>query len=201
MPGEEVVELSIAETNALRVKLGLAPLRIDNGSNESNEQESTKTKKQDIHAPAPDTAKIDQAKARIEERKLAREVESKLQNNFAHTTLGADDNGTADAASWAERMRQKSIQTKSRPKAKKKNKKQADSYTSKDLEGIQVSHNASAFETNTDTILTLADESILQHNENKVTVGLNEEHESRLENVEITGTKKSKRKYSKKETY
>jgi len=203
MPSEEVVELSIQETNELRIKLGLAPLRTEKDASVSNsdgadELSSTKAKKKDIHAPAPDTAKLDQAKARIEERKVAREVESRLKNNFAHTTLGANDNESTDATSWAERMRQKPDVSKSKAKNKKKNKKLTDSYTSKDLDGIEVSHNVSAFDTNAETILTLADESILQRNENKVTIGLNDEHKSRLENVEMTGAKKTKENLRKK---
>ena len=198
MSSEEVIELSIEETNALRVKLGLAPLRVDKDDKTTGTDDNNR--KEDIHLPAPDMAKEEQTKSRIEEMKLAREVQSNLKNKFSHSTLG-DNDKSLDAASWAERMRQqeKNNKSKSKKSAKKGVEKPTGSeYTSEDLEGIQVSHNLSSFQTNTNAILTLADENILEQNENNMIIGLNENHTSRLENIEMADAKKVKENLRKK---
>ena len=192
MASEEVIELSVDETNALRLKLGLTPLR----SNQSRENdEGHRVRKADVHLPAPNQLKDEATKSRINEIKLAREVKTNLKNKFSQSSLAFnnpnnDEEGN-DVLSWAERMRRKTSKSKSDSKSESQSQRE-NTYTSQDLQGIRVAHSVSSFQTNKKTILTLADESILQQNENKITTGLNENHESRLENIEISGSTKAK---------
>lgn len=186
MPTEEVIELSIEETNVLRAQLGLAPLRVDSSS-------SDKKKKEPLHAPAPDIQKEKETKDRLERIKTEREIESNLKNNFSSKTLGDDDeDGVGGGLSaWATKMRKTKHSSKKKNKKKNSTDNKASNYTEDDLEGLQVSHAASDFETNQTAILTLADENILETNENKAVVGLAAE-KSELQNIDLVSAKKQK---------
>eukprot|EP00529_Nitzschia_sp_RCC80_P009448 CAMPEP_0113505768 /NCGR_PEP_ID=MMETSP0014_2-20120614/35511_1 /TAXON_ID=2857 /ORGANISM="Nitzschia sp." /LENGTH=777 /DNA_ID=CAMNT_0000401139 /DNA_START=37 /DNA_END=2366 /DNA_ORIENTATION=+ /assembly_acc=CAM_ASM_000159 len=185
---EEVLEMSVDETNKLREKLGLPPLRrSDDGGGGS--------RKKDVHKPAENVAERDQAAKRVELARLKREVEQGASSVFGSSTLTADDEGKTE--SWAEKMRRQKEQKKSKKKRKvddttdqgkdgNKSSKTA-KYDEDDLEGMAVLNNMSNIEAGSSTILTLADSAILETSvttANKV-VGLNE-HEDELENVNLT---------------
>jgi U4/U6.U5 tri-snRNP-associated protein 1 len=114
---EEVIELSVDETNALRAKLGLKPLRVDGGGgggSKSRAQSKSKIENNDgdedvvgedqdededkmllgrsrrtaHHKPAENTRELMLAKRRIEEAKLKREVQLGLQKLEQEEAVG-----------------------------------------------------------------------------------------------------------------
>ncbi|KAL7495168.1 hypothetical protein ACHAWT_003697 [Skeletonema menzelii] len=186
------ISLSIDETNALRLKIGLPPLNINN-SDKNTKNNSSKKKKEGssistaIYAPPTNTAAEIEARKRLEDAQAKREVRERLlkleQENREHAA------GEESALNFAARMMQSAedkvdIETKRNVGKKKKKKKKGgistgqlsipteeeeeaeqqqtnDQYTSADLQGIQVSHATSEFQSGSTTILTLADNSIL----------------------------------------
>ena len=84
--GESVVELSIDETQALRAKLGLPPLRLSSSSSSSSSSggggggaadrppPSSSSSSGFVHAPAPDTSKADEVRRRLEDASARREA-------------------------------------------------------------------------------------------------------------------------------
>jgi len=183
---EEVLEMSVDETNALRAKLGLKPLR--SGSS---------TKKEAVHKPAENDGDSKEVRERLERAKLQRDVQKGVATTFGNATLA--DEGKSDALSWAERMRmQQASAAQEGTKSKKgQNNKQAENsnntedenYSQKELEGLQVAHNLAELEAGSTTVLTLADAPLLETKANRQVVGLNE-GEVALENVNLTEQKK-----------
>eukprot|EP00537_Pseudo-nitzschia_pungens_P013490 CAMPEP_0172387498 /NCGR_PEP_ID=MMETSP1061-20121228/4792_1 /TAXON_ID=37318 /ORGANISM="Pseudo-nitzschia pungens, Strain cf. pungens" /LENGTH=814 /DNA_ID=CAMNT_0013117149 /DNA_START=140 /DNA_END=2584 /DNA_ORIENTATION=- len=184
---EEALELSVEETNKLREKLGLAPLRTNTGG-------ADESKKKEIHKPAENTGEQEEALQRIERAKLRRQVEDGAAKTFGTSSLGLGDeadenkNDGDDDDDWAVRMRQ---QTEAPAKKNKKKKKKEQSlngqegnYDETDLEGMQVRNSMAGLGAGEDAVLTLADAPILQTKtfvSNKV-VGINEEEDA-LENI------------------
>ena len=88
--GKSVVELSINETQALRAKLGLPPLRLPSSSSSSSLSSSSggggggaadhpppslsSSSGGFVHAPAPDTSKADEVRRRLEDASARREA-------------------------------------------------------------------------------------------------------------------------------
>ncbi len=180
------INLSIEETNALRSKIGLPPLKVTSSSNENNGEPSGRKASEAIHAPASNTREQDEVKRRIEEAKLKRQVEAGVARM---KSLSAAENGTSEGGgtlSWVEKMRasknkdnvdvdSSKEQKKSKKKLKKTKSKKGGNgadddndvtmkeYTSNDLkdQNLTVTHSSNDFEVGTTTILTLADKSIL----------------------------------------
>lgn len=205
--GEEIIELSIEETNALRAKLGLKPLRGDKNKNmdsdlsmsveESNDlrsrlglkplrtievSEDGRKASSAIHAPATNTREQDEVKRRLEEARLKREVEQGLQKLQSETI---EEEKGVTALSWAEKMRIQSNRSTgtTSEKAKKKKSDRTPSteanYTEQDFEdqNLIVKHSLGEFSGGTNTILTLADKTILE---------AEDDGENELENINMT---------------
>lgn len=177
---KEEINLSVDDTNALRAKLGLAPLKTTSNSAPSGRKAS-----EAIHAPAENNREKDEVKRRIEEAKLKREVEAglaKLKKKGGNVASLAES-GEGGATSWVEKMRQSKKEkvsttdaigdsNETKKKSKKKKKRKSDDavvskYTGDDFkdQNITVSHATNEFEAGTTTILTLADKSILEADE------------------------------------
>lgn len=120
MPSEDVIELSVEETNKLRAELGLKPLRIEGKSSEpvtapsgdkTGEEEAlelsveetnklreklglaplrTNTNKE-VHKPAENTGEKEESLQRIQQAKLRRQVEDGAARVFGTSTLGLND--------------------------------------------------------------------------------------------------------------
>lgn len=185
----EELSLSIDESNALRQKLGLKPLKVSN----SNFQDLPSGRKasEAIHAPAQNASEEDRIKERLAEAKLKREVEAGIAK-FQQDSKEGDEK--IDALSWADQMRSKSAakeKEKKRPgagarkdssaygKADEKAMTGSGSYTDADFDqqNLTVAHNTSDFDAGTTTVLTLADKSILE---------AEEDGENALENVNLS---------------
>ena len=193
---EEALELSVDETNKLREKLGLAPLRIT---------ESARSKKKDIHKPATNIGLEEEVSQRIEQAKLRRQVEKGATNLFGSSTLGRDDENQTNktdndlSSSWADKMRQ---QAKVPPKRKNTKNEQQNfelsmkgkrNYNEDDLEGMQVRNSMAGLGAGENAVLTLADTSILdiKTSVSKKVIGINEEEDA-LENIQLTEKEKQK---------
>lgn len=120
MPSEDVIELSVEETNKLRADLGLKPLRIEGkplepvaappgdktGDEEALELSVEETNKlreklglaplrtntnKEVHKPAENTGEKEEALQRIQQAKLRRQVEDGAARVFGTSTLGLND--------------------------------------------------------------------------------------------------------------
>lgn len=223
--GEEVIELSIEETNALRIKLGLKPLRTQavapraseplhddkgdmNGNmdselsmsvEESNDLRSRlglkplrknevsmdgKKASSAIHAPAENTREQEEVKRRLQEARLKREVEEGLKK-LKGNAIQEEEDVDLNALSWAEKMRLQSnkADTTAAKKAKKRTSNRAlpveTKYTEQEFEdqNLTVKHSVGEFDVGKSTVLTLADKSILE---------AEEDGDNALENVNMT---------------
>ena len=186
---KELLEMSVDETNGLRAKLGLAPLRTGSSSSSNI-----------VHKPAENDREAQEAVERIQRSKLQRDVQQGISSTFGSSTLADEDE---NAMSWAEKMRQQkskgtstSTSASSATKKKKKEIKHQSSstvnnsnYDEKDLEGLNVAHNMTEIEAGSTTILTLADDSLLETTtDGKRPVGL-KDGGATLENVNLTERK------------
>jgi len=179
---EEVLEMSVSETNKLRAQLGLPPLR-NSSSKETAIHDVDLKEKQRL-----------EDEARMEEQELlAEDVERGIESTFTAKSLGAD--GESDAKSWAAKLRQSKSSSavaaaaKTKKKAKKPSKsKTVDKYDESDLNGMAVSHAASELQAGSTTVMTLADAPLLESNEHNahIVTGLNEDANTpQLENVNL----------------
>ncbi|KAI9158455.1 U4/U6.U5 tri-snRNP-associated protein snu66 [Paramyrothecium foliicola] len=185
---------TIAETNRIRVSLGMKPLpvpgadssRSDDGSGSENDADAPSTL-ESRQAQSYDNYKKAQeaeaAKKRREEKAAAIRKARDNAQRFAVLEgkgLGeADDGGDVDTKAWllGQKKRQKKIE-----KARKLEEElvaaeaaaaAAVQYTSRDLAGIKVAHDTSAFLDGNEQILTLKD----------ATIDENEEEGDELENL------------------
>lgn len=188
---------TIEETNRIRLSLGMKPLPVpgaaasqqseqDSASDSEGEAASTLETRQ---AQAYDNYKIhmdaEAAKKRRDEKsaaiRKAREAAQRLAVLEGKGLGDADDDDDVDAKAWlmGQKKRQKKID-----KARKLEEElaaaeaaaaQAVQYTSKDLAGIKVAHDTSAFLEGDEQILTLKD----------TTIDENEEEGDELENINL----------------
>lgn len=190
------INLSIEETNNLRSKLGLPPLKISSSQNNSGKKAS-----EAIHAPALNTRKKDEIQKRIEEAKLKREVEAGLAKMHKDVLSQSEKGEGGNMISWAQKMRhgnnitadttgatktvkmEKKVKTKSRHDGNKSSTSSANTgYTNNDFnyQNVTVTHSKNDFEAGTTTILTLADKNILGDDDDE-----NNDHDNQLENVNM----------------
>jgi len=113
---KETLSLSIEDSNTLRSKLGLAPLR-NNDNNASSSSSTTAGRKSSdaIHAPATNTGNETKIRKRLEEAKLKKEVEAgiaKLEKRDGGGGSASDrkeeddeEDGGGTLLGWADKMR------------------------------------------------------------------------------------------------
>lgn len=180
---QKVLELSVQETNDLRARLGLKPLRDDGGAHGSSKEVQ--------HAPAVNEGDVRAAAARVERAKLKRQVEQKIKENFATKSLGEDAAGSA--ISWAQQMRQQQKNDSDKDSKKQQKKEKDKDYTERDLQGIHVGHSLGELEAGSETVLTLQDAPILQTDETSQKVLGLYEAEAELHNVDLAAQHKVER--------
>ncbi|KAJ8900951.1 hypothetical protein NDN08_000248 [Rhodosorus marinus] len=175
------VSLSVEESNRLRAKLGLPPLREEKGKDSRTRDEGRSEEKK--LAANKLKERIDGVKER---RKLTESV-------FGTSTLGVeeDDEKEADAQSWVERTRIAEERRKEKIKQAREKKvatsKRLKRSSGKELAGVQIKHSLGTLG-DEPIILTLADKSILDENQE----GINAE-EDELENVLLREAEKAKK--------
>ena len=140
MSDEKEISLSIEETNALRVKLGLKPLNDD--------------KKKDVvlvdTSKTPATSNDEGAvKARLDAAKKKREEKERANRRNAKAISDQASAAQGSAKDWVKASRLNAAKRKEENRLKReeeaKNKKE-DKYDETDLEGINVKHKMDAFE-------------------------------------------------------
>ncbi|CAH8486948.1 unnamed protein product [Schistosoma turkestanicum] len=173
------ISLSVAETNALRAKLGLAPLETDGAS----KSERTLDNQADcyVHAPAKDIRKLKESEVIKEKLNVLREKRS-LLDKIGQDKLSIPSAHESDVQSWVEKMREKErIQKQAEERAKllseiddqlaisefvesrlNQNDKK---YKSNDLAGLRVEHSSSRFVDGQSVILTIKDSGVLDESE------------------------------------
>ncbi|EGD75246.1 squamous-cell carcinoma T-cell-recognized antigen [Salpingoeca rosetta] len=206
MSSAEEISLNVEESNALRAKLGLAPLRGDDEPREAKPGQSS-METDVLLAPVVPGEKQREAELRdkLKERKEKRSVEAKLRSV---KTLGEADDDDDSAAAWVKRSRAKkqaqrqakmlqdmdeqltgsssasaSAGGSSRKRKGSKNPTiKQEEYTSTDLRGMTVRHDLDQFQEGAQTILTLEDRGVLDDDEEDVLVNVNiaeDEHAKR----------------------
>ncbi|KDR24200.1 hypothetical protein L798_07607, partial [Zootermopsis nevadensis] len=180
--------LSIEETNKLRARLGLKPLRIEDFS--AFKEDGTEKKKdldkdggtdmgEFVHKPAENLsqkAKSEKLKQKVADHKEKRWIESKL----SHTKLlgeSCEDDDSAQAwVSRSRKMQEERIQAEKRAKALEEldaefgvgdlvedemRNERREAYSSRDLRGLRVEHTVDGFSEGKTVILTLKDQGVL----------------------------------------
>lgn len=164
------VSLSVEETNALRAKLGLAPLELDDDKGEGgivdNQSENY------VHAPAKDVRKQREEEALKQKLAVHKEKRS-LYDKLASSTLYEPSEKDMSAMSWVEKIREKERikkQAQARAKLLSEMDEQLDAelppkviqYESSDLTGLKVEHKIDSFREGQTVILTLKDKGVLE---------------------------------------
>ena len=107
--GTEELSLSVDDTNALRAKLGLAPLRSSGGGSGGAEPSGRKASEA-VHAPAANLGDERAARQRVEDARARREARAGVARLAARAGLGGGGSGSGaaaedGAAGWAAKMR------------------------------------------------------------------------------------------------
>ncbi|KAI8360117.1 SART-1 protein [Mortierella sp. GBAus27b] len=167
------ISATIEETNALRAKLGLKPLKLGPETSKAKTAEDNLKKQREEEAHK---AHEDAIKSRIAKARNRRE----LNKTVAGKGLGeaSDDEGADDIFKWTMKSRQKE---KERAARREKELQELDEiyqqeeYDEDQLAGLRVGHDLSDFQEGEERILTLKDSTILE----------NEEHGDELINIQM----------------
>ncbi|KAK8739182.1 hypothetical protein OTU49_003516 [Cherax quadricarinatus] len=192
--GSGEISLSIEETNKIRAKLGLRPLKVESAPVKEDEEKpdvieieddniTTSKVEEFVHKPAESITQklqVEKLREKIAAQREKRRIKEKLRKV---KTLGESDSDDESALAWVKKSRQKA---KERELAEKKSKmleeldaqfgigdlveqemieQKVKKYSYNDLSGLQVQHNFSRFDTGETTILTLKDSKVLDGEE------------------------------------
>jgi U4/U6.U5 tri-snRNP-associated protein 1 len=190
---------TIAETNRLRVAMGMKPLPVP-GEQARDDTPETEEDKMATYAGRMEMAyenerklrDAEEAKKKREEKaaaiKKARDKAQRLAV-LSGTTLADDEDGEIDAKAWlkGQKKRQKKIEKTEKSfqerEAADNAAVAAKAYTAKDLEGVRVGHKMSALIDGDEHVLTLKDSDVL---------GGSEDEADELENVDLRDQEKLK---------
>jgi U4/U6.U5 tri-snRNP-associated protein 1 len=176
MNSDGTMSLSIEETNALRIKIGLKPLQETKTEKKLSENES--------HKPAQKQVDVEDIKSRIEKAKwLRKERELKRVKTLGESS---EEDSEEDAASFVEKSRKLEKEKQLAKEKMKKLQQEEEERESNavDLTGMIIAHDQDSF-SETPIILTLADKGIM------------DEGEDELENINMM--EDEKRIYNKKQ--
>ncbi|KAJ9578722.1 hypothetical protein L9F63_005084, partial [Diploptera punctata] len=172
--------LSIEETNKLRARLGLKPLKVedipglkDESGEKKKEVDGGVDMGEFVHKPAENLtqkAQTEKVKQRLVEHKERRQIESKLSRTKA---LGESDDDDDSTQAWVARSRK---MQEERAKALEeldaefgigelvedeiRNERRV-AYSARDLRGLKVEHSVDHFSEGKSVILTLKDQGVL----------------------------------------
>lgn len=210
--GEEdaaaVIELSIEETNLLRAKLGLKPLRLTNKEMDADE-DAGRTARTAYHKPAENIGEQSMVQKRIEEAKLKRQVQKGMDRFVTEATeLEKNSSSLSSALEWAAKMRtdhqQQQQETATTTNHYVEPKDLILGGSSELYDHLNVAHSLQELTGTTkgelkETILTLRDESILDYDEHGMAlVGVKDRSDNILENVNLTDDTKARENLRKK---
>jgi U4/U6.U5 tri-snRNP-associated protein 1 len=189
------ISCSVEETNRIRASLGLRPLDV--GESSAPPKEGSKDAPLDaskIREEEERMQKTAEIQSKIHEMKQQRQVASKVMARKGLGDSSSEDDTVDNAASWVNRSRQK--QKEMAEKLARQLQEQDDAaqeeeeYTSANLRGMKVQHDADAFQEGDTVILTLADKRVLRKDGDAVDVN---DEEDELENINIAEVEKDKR--------
>jgi len=193
--------MSIEETNAMRAKLGLAPLEITTGEKRDDGKIMGEDGTAFKHTPAEsltEKKKAEKLRQKIEERRNKRDIEKKLKKVKG---LGESDSDGDDTQKWIERsrkiekkkarQRERELRRRDREEAEEtqrvlEEEKRQKAYQGNALQGMTVRHDLENFQEGRDVILTLADSRILEEESGEAPVDT-------LVNVNMIDSEKAKK--------
>ncbi|KAA3672906.1 U4/U6.U5 tri-snRNP-associated protein 1 [Paragonimus westermani] len=173
------ISLSIEETNALRAKLGLAPLELDDTAPAEDEQRIVDNQSENyVHAPAKDLRKARESEA-LKEKLAVHKDKRALYDKMASSRLYEPAEKDLSVSSWVEKIREKERikkQAQERAKVLTELDEQYNnddlviphysstpgiSYKPSDLSGLKIEHKVDSFREGKSIILTLKDRGVL----------------------------------------
>ena len=186
---------SVEETNRIRASLGLRPLDVgDSGAKPKEGSKEAPIDASQIRAEDERLHKTAELQMKIQEMKQQRQVASKVMARKGLGDSSSDDETIDNAASWVNRSREKQKELAEKLARKLQEQDEAaqeeEEYTSSDLRGLKVQHDADAFQEGETIILTLADKRVLKKDADDVDVN---DEEDELENIHISELEKDKR--------
>ncbi|KAG0212336.1 hypothetical protein BGX28_006480 [Mortierella sp. GBA30] len=160
------ISASIEETNALRAKLGLKPLKVGPETSSAQQAEDNLKQKQEEDAKK---VREDAIKNKIAKSKNKRE----LNRVIAGKGLGeaSDEDDTDDVHKWTMKSRNKEKERQAAAAARREKELQEldeayqAEYDESQLSGLRVGHDVSEFAEGEERILTLKDSTILENEE------------------------------------
>ncbi|CAL8095262.1 unnamed protein product [Calicophoron daubneyi] len=182
--------LSIEDTNALRLKLGLPPLEI--GEHSSEDRIVDNQSENYVHVPAKDIRKVRESEA-IKDRISVHKEKRSLYEKYESTHLYEPAEKDTSVLSWVEKIREKErIKKQALERAKLIAETdeqlaaedtqeftvlsaggQQVTYTPEDLAGLKVEHKSDRFGEGKSIILTLKDKDVLAEDDADVLVNVN----------------------------
>lgn len=170
MPDAE--SLSLAETNKVRVSLGLAPLADEAAGESANLSDDpdalAESNYASLRAEAAAARSEKEAKERIAKAKNQRELRAKLQGKGLGDADPQKEGSGGSAADWVKQSRkQAKLRQAELEKLQKREReleerdREALTYGESDLAGLRVAHGAEDIEEGKDVVLTLADKKVL----------------------------------------
>ncbi|XP_038072240.1 U4/U6.U5 tri-snRNP-associated protein 1-like isoform X2 [Patiria miniata] len=210
-----VESLSIAETNKIRAKLGLPPLKVDGNASQPTAEGGDGAKKEgeDVHKPAVNLGekrKAEEIKAKLALIKEKRKINQKLQKV---KKIAQQEEDLDDVTAWVERSRKNQLE---RDMAAKRAKmleemdeefgigtlvenefapKKDEAYSSKHIRDLKVLHSVGSFKEGKNVILTLKDADVLGEDEDELMNVNILDDEKAAKNVELRKKKKDYRPY------
>jgi U4/U6.U5 tri-snRNP-associated protein 1 len=160
--------LSLAETNKLRVSMGLAPLADEAAGEEPDSDDPDAVAERnysEIRDKERRAREEKEAKERLAKARNQRELRAKLQGKGLGDADPAAEGATA--ADWVKQSRKKAKERQAeleKLRAREKELEDRDReavYGEDELEGLRVAHGAEDIEEGQDLILTLADKKVL----------------------------------------
>lgn len=164
--------LSVEDSNALRAKLGLKPLDTTTESSDSKP-----TKKEDVHVPPVNMNTVKKQKELMDKLKAVKE-KRRINTMLGKVKTLADEDDDDDVEKWVKKMKANDKERKLADKRAKMLEEMDNElglgelveeefqvkkeYTSTDLRGLKVQHNATSFKEGRTIILTLEDKGVLE---------------------------------------
>ncbi|KAF5367383.1 hypothetical protein D9758_003695 [Tetrapyrgos nigripes] len=174
-------EISLEETNKIRISLGLKPLTDDSApaDNKEKQAEDNYAKRRELEAKERETKKISDRIAKIRNR---RELNASLKG----VTLG-DPEGDEDTLKWIKKAkkREKELAKKRQQELDSLDQALQEEYTERDLAGLKVTHDFDEMDEGEARILTLKDSRILDNEEDELQNVEMAEEERRKKNQEL----------------
>ncbi|KAI9314126.1 SART-1 protein [Dichotomocladium elegans] len=155
--------LSLEETNALRAKLGLAPLGGDDDQETVDPDKEAYDNFQKMKRELQKEKEAEEIRARIEKSKNRKKNLEKLEGRG----LGdADNDSETSALEWIKRSRKREKELAARRARELDEMDQTfEKYDAEDLSGLKVAHDLTEFHEGSEMILTLKDRGILDEEE------------------------------------